>query len=164
MSPVHSRDYVGLLSGIYYSILVGNTMWLVNTPTKHDLLTQYRPNVEPASTLLGSIRSDLVSTSCWQYRHDALDQSCINVGPLSATLAHSQIGAKHDTVTQYWTYVGSVRRRWANISPALGHCLVFEHLHDRKCRTEMNGTQTHRNTEQTNVNQYAPTSVYKGET
>ena len=31
------------------------------------------------------------------------------------------------------------RRRWANISPALGQCLVFDRLDDRKRWTEMNG-------------------------
>ena len=34
------------------------------------------------------------------------------------------------------------RRLWANISPALGQRLVFDHLHDRKRWTEMNETLT----------------------
>ena len=34
------------------------------------------------------------------------------------------------------------RRRWANISPALGQRLVFDRLHNRKHLTEMNGTPT----------------------
>ena len=41
------------------------------------------------------------------YRHDALNQSLVNVGPRSVTLAHIQPGAKHDTVAQYWANVGS---------------------------------------------------------
>ena len=48
-------------------------------------------------------------------------------------LAHIQRGAKQDTVTQYWANVGStVRRRWANISPALGQSFLFDRLQDRK--------------------------------
>ena len=35
-------------------------------------LTQCLLNVEPASPVLASIHSILVSTSCWQYWHDAL--------------------------------------------------------------------------------------------
>ena len=47
--------------------------------------------------------------SCWlYYRHDALNQSWVNVGPPSVTLAHIQRGAKHDTVTQYWANGGSL--------------------------------------------------------
>ena len=43
----------------------------------------------------------------WHHRLDALNQSWINVGPPSVTLAHIQRGAKHDMVTQYWANVGS---------------------------------------------------------
>ena len=57
--------------------------------------------------VLASIHSVLVSTSCWRYRHDALNQSWVNVSPPSVTLAHIQRGAKHKTVTQYWANVGS---------------------------------------------------------
>ena len=64
-------------------------------------------NVGSASPVLGSIHSALVSTSCWRYQHDALNQSSVNVGTLSATLAHIQRGAKHNTVTQYWANAGS---------------------------------------------------------
>ena len=64
-------------------------------------------NVGPASPVLASIHSALVSTSCWPYRHDTLIQSCVTVGLLFVTLAHIQRGAKHDTVTQYWANVGS---------------------------------------------------------
>ena len=153
MAPVDSRDYIGLLSGIYYSVLVRNTMWLVNSPSKHEILTQcwsdagqmlahrlrhwpsikpalvkrpalvvtaggeYQPtptqclvNVGPASSVLGSIYSALVSTSCWRYRHDALYQSWVivglrsvyqswvNVGLRSVTLAHIQRYTKHHPV------------------------------------------------------------------
>ena len=136
---------------------VSNTMWLVNTPCKHETLTQcwsnagllsatlaqhqtstgstprvcwelrsiarwsasayscgeYKPtptqcllNVGPASPVLASIHLALVSASWWRLRHDALNQSWVNVGPNSAMLAHIQRGAKYDTVTQYWANVG----------------------------------------------------------
>ena len=39
--------------------------------------------------------------TCWRYRYDALNQSWVNVGLPSVTLAHIQRGVKHDTVTQY---------------------------------------------------------------
>ena len=32
------------------------------------------------------------------YKHNALKQSCVDVGPTSVTLAHIQRAAKHDTV------------------------------------------------------------------
>ena len=41
------------------------------------------------------------------YRHAALNQSWVDVGPPSVTLAHIQPGAKHDTLAQYWANVGS---------------------------------------------------------
>ena len=69
--------------------------------------TQCLVNVGPASPVLASIHSALVSTSCWRYWHNALNQSWVNVGPSSVTLAHIQRGAKHDTVSQYWANVGS---------------------------------------------------------
>ena len=39
--------------------------------------------------------------ACWRYGHYALNQSWVNVGPPSVTLANIQRGAKQDTVTQY---------------------------------------------------------------
>ena len=69
--------------------------------------TQCLLNVGPVSSVLVSIHSALVSTSGWRYRHNALDQSWVNVGSPSETLAHIQLGAKYDTVTQYWANVGS---------------------------------------------------------
>ena len=87
--------------------------------------TQCLLDVGPASPVLASIHSTLGLlgrlTSCWlYYRHDAFNQSWVNVGPPSVTLANIQRGAKHNTVTQYWANVGQRRRLWANISPALG--------------------------------------------
>ena len=79
-------------------------------------LTQCLLDVRPASPVLASIHSALVSTSCWRSRHDALSQSWVNVDPPSETLAHIQRGAKHDTLTQYWA--SQRRRQWANNSPA----------------------------------------------
>ena len=126
-------------------------MWLVNTPRKHETLTQcwfiagppsatlaqhqtstgstpcvcraafnsswsgssycwrrLQAETDPLSgkcsasvAVLASIHSALVSTSCWRYRHDALNQSWVNVGPPFVPLAHIQRGAKHDVVTQY---------------------------------------------------------------
>ena len=80
--------------------------------------TQCLFNVGPASPVLASIQSALVSascwryrhaggTGCWRYRHDALNQSWVNVGLPPVTLAHIQLGAKRNTVTQYWADVGS---------------------------------------------------------
>ena len=50
--------------------------------------TQCLLNIRPALRFLASIHSALVSTPCWRYRHDALNQSWVNVGPPSVTLAH----------------------------------------------------------------------------
>ena len=61
------------------------------------------------------------------------------------TLAHIQRGAKKDAVTQSGLILAQRRRQWANISPALGQCLVFDRLHNRKRWTEMNGTLTDSN-------------------
>ena len=212
MAPVDSRDYV--LSTLDYSVLeppdVRNTVWLVNTPSKHKMLTQSWSNAGPASQLstvstprvcwaafnsiaiglvvltaggefkltptqcllnvgptspvLASIHSALVSTSCWRNRHDALNQSWVNVGPPCVTLAHIQRGAKHDTVTQYWA---QYCRQGANISPALGQRLVFAGVTSAAststCTIETAGqTERDRHTEQTEVNQHVPTSVYRG--
>ena len=64
--------------------------------------------------------------------------------------------------------LGQRRRRWANISPALGQGIEFDLLHDwlEKAldrRTEMNGThrqrERDRQTERTEINQHVPTSV-----
>ena len=49
----------------------------------------------------------LAVPASWRYRHDALNQSWVNVGLPSVTLAYIKRGAKHDTVTQYWADVGS---------------------------------------------------------
>ena len=45
-------------------------------------------------------------SACWRFGHDALNQSWVNVGPLSVILALIQRVAKHDTITQYWANVG----------------------------------------------------------
>ena len=50
----------------------------------------------------------LAVPACWRHRPDALNQSWVNVGLSSVTLALIQRGAKHDTVTQYWANVSSV--------------------------------------------------------
>ena len=76
-------------------------------------LTQCLLNVGPASSVLASIHSVLVSTSCCRYLHasstghDALNQNWVIVGPPFVTLAHIQRGAKHNTATQYWANAGS---------------------------------------------------------
>ena len=69
--------------------------------------TQCLLNVGPLSSVLANIHSALVSTLCWWYRHDALNQSWVIVGPPSVTLAHIERETKHDLVTQYWANVGS---------------------------------------------------------
>ena len=118
--------------------------------------TQCLLNVGPASPVLASIHSALLSTSCWRYRHDALNQSWVDVGPPSVTLAHIQCGAKQKTVTQYWANVGSMSRRWVNISPALGQRLVFAGA-ACDCTIETAGQTDHdRNTEQTEIRQMSP--------
>ena len=127
MAPVDNRDYV--LSGIYYSVLKPRRCAkhnVANTSSKHETLTQCWSNAGPLSATLAqhqtstgstprvcwdafNSNSALVSTSCWRYRHNALNQSWVNVGPPSVTLAHIQRGAKHDTVTQYWA------KHWVNV-------------------------------------------------
>ena len=55
--------------------------------------------------------TDPITVKCWASiagaGHDALNQSWVNGGPPSVTLAHIQRCAEHDTVTQYWANVGS---------------------------------------------------------
>ena len=50
-------------------------------------------NAGPASPVLSSIHSALVSTSCWWCQHDALNQSwvnvCLSVTPVCETDPHS---------------------------------------------------------------------------
>ena len=42
--------------------------------------TQCLLNVGLVSPVLASIHSAIVSTSCWRYQHDALNQTWVNVG------------------------------------------------------------------------------------
>ena len=70
------------------------------TPTQCLLIVGQYP-FSPSQYLM------LPVTACWQYGHDALNQSWVNVGQPSVTLAHIQRGAKHNTVTRYWANVGS---------------------------------------------------------
>ena len=63
MAPVYSRDYV--LSGIYFSVLeprhVRIIMWLVNTPSKQETLTQCWSNAAgPSLQRWSSIKPGLV--------------------------------------------------------------------------------------------------------
>ena len=83
-----------------------------------------------ALPVLGSIHSTLVSTSCWQYWQDTLNQSWVTAGLLSVTLAHYQRGAKHDTLTQYWANVGSASWTVGQNQPgiALSQRLAFDRL------------------------------------
>ena len=69
--------------------------------------TQCLLTVGPATLVLASMHSALVTTSCWRYQHDALNLSWVNVGLPSVTMADIQRVAKQDTVTQYWANVGS---------------------------------------------------------
>ena len=88
----------------------------------------------------------LLVPACWWHStggHNALNQSWVNVGPPSVMLAHIQRGAKHDTVTQYTGLMLAQRHiRWANISPALGQCLVFDHTEDSQHRLRSTDEQT----------------------
>ena len=83
----------------------------------------------------GQYPFSLVSTSCWWYQHDALNQSWVNVGPPSVTLANTGLMLGHRC------------RRCANISPTLGQCHVFDRLQNRKPWREMNGRQTETETD-----------------
>ena len=99
----HLRDWPSIKPGLVHRLMFARLrVWQCKpTPTL---------NVGPASPVLASILSTVVSrpTSCWLYYWgDALNQSWVDVGPPSVTLAHIQRGAKHDTVTQYWDEVGS---------------------------------------------------------
>ena len=83
MALVDSRGYV--LGGIYYSVLMRNIMWLVNTPSKHD--------VDPALVQrllfagLRSIAAGLVLlTAGGDYKPTPI-QCLLNVGPASSVLA-----------------------------------------------------------------------------
>ena len=49
--------------------------------------------------------------------------------------------------------LGLRRKRWANISPALGERVVFDRLHTHKQRL------VHRQHERSQVNQYVSTSI-----
>ena len=111
MAPVDMRDYV--ISGIYDSVLeprrcakhnvAAKTRRAPNAGPMLALHLQRLPSIKPAlvqrlvfaglrsvatGPVLASIHSALVSTSCWQCRHDAINQSWVNVGPSSVTLAH----------------------------------------------------------------------------
>ena len=82
-------------------------------------------------------------------------------------LAHIQRGAKQDTVPNTGLMLAQCHRRWANISTALGQCLVFAgETPLRRCLNDRNRwtdwTDSDRHTEQTEVNQHVPTSVYRG--
>ena len=48
----------------------------------------------------------MCETQCDSQQTQDVDPMLDNVGPQSATLAHIQIGAKQDTVTQCWANVG----------------------------------------------------------
>ena len=127
--------------------------------------SEYKPspiqcllNIGPAP-VLASIHSTLGllsrPISCWlYYRHDALNQSWVNVGLPSVTLAHIQRGAKHDTVTRYWAMLGQRRRQWADISQHWVHlsCLTACPLTDRD-------SCMHRRHEQPQINQHVSTSI-----
>ena len=58
--------------------------------------------------------------ACWRYGHDALNQSWVNAGRPSVTLAHIQPGAKHDTITQYWANVGLASLTVGQHYPSIG--------------------------------------------
>ena len=87
--------------------------------------TQCLVNVGPASPVLASIHSALVSTSCWRYQHDALNKSWANAVPSSATPAHFHRGAEHAQEPNTGLMLAQHRRRRANTSPESGQRLVF---------------------------------------
>ena len=74
--------------------------------------TQCLSNVGPASSVLASIHSALVSTSCRRtgmlaVTAHAFNQSWVKVDPPHVTLAHIQRGDKHNMVNQYWANASS---------------------------------------------------------
>ena len=86
------------------------------------------------------------------FQHDALKQSWVDVSPpprLWRWLTFS-VAAKTTRYPNIGLMVAQRHRRWANISPALVERLVFDHLHDRKCPTEINGTYRRRERTATN--------------
>ena len=141
------------------SVLAGNSSWSGITYSWQ----RFQADTDPMSV---KCQYFILSVpACWRYRHDALNQSWVIVGPPSVTLAHIQHGARHGTVTRYWANVGWASQMVGNYSPALGQRLVFDHLHDRKSWRKKKGRQTHRpsrtewQTERTGVIQYVSTSV-----
>ena len=94
---------------------------LSNSPHRHHNKTRYtspqrRYNADPALQTVGqhctntgrTIISHIHTkgTCMLAYDYDALNQSWVNVGPPSVTLARIQRDIKHDKVTQYWANVG----------------------------------------------------------
>ena len=74
--------------------------------------TQCLLNVGPASPVLANIYSVLsvlhaAGTCMLAVWARCFEQSWVNVGTLSVMLGHSERGAKHDSVTQYWANIGS---------------------------------------------------------
>ena len=69
--------------------------------------TQCLLNVGPASPVLASIYSALVSTSCWRYRHDGLNQSWTHIGP-PCLLSIVDGGS---TLAQHWVNVSCLLGR-----------------------------------------------------
>ena len=78
MAPVDSRDYVCLLSEMYYFVLVRNVMWLVNTRRRPNggLMLAHRlrrwPSIRPAldqRLVFAGLRAGLlVVTTGWEYK------------------------------------------------------------------------------------------------
>ena len=132
-----SRDYV--LSGIYYSVLVRNTMWLVTLPA-NTTLTQCWSNAGPLSAMLAQHQTSTGSTPrvCWAAFNSSWSsiayccsdykptptQCLLNVGPALPVLAsiHSVLDSTSccryrqagGTGTMLWTKAGLMlaRRLW----------------------------------------------------
>ena len=116
---------------------------------------QHQTNAWDTDTLPGQWWACVAYTG----QHDALNQRWVNVGPQTVTLAHIQRGAKKKTRKPNTGLMLVQRlRRWPNISPALGQSLVLAGA-TSACTIEAAGRG---HTEQTEVNQYVPYSVYRG--
>ena len=113
-------------------------------------------NVGPASQVLGSIHSALVSTSLMLWTKAGL--------MLARRLWRwPTFSAKHDTVARYRANVGSalyptLAQHWINVSCSTA-CTI-----ESAGEKWMRDRHRLRQTERKEVYQYVPTSVYRGET
>ena len=138
MAPVDSRDYVGLLREIYYSVLVRNIMWLVYIPSKQETLTQCWSNAGPPSATLAQHHINtgstprvarlrvglLVVTTGGEYKTTPT-QCLLNARPASPVLRsiHSALVS-----TSCWYLNDALNQSWVNVGPP---CVTLAHITQR---------------------------------